>query len=196
MKVIAMVILLACFSHGVLAADEATPSPTPVYLHHLARPGSPRRVEQIDRRRALQAGSESSAQARAQAKADRRSTAATQAQSKAATRAREQAQRHVDAEARSEAAKKTPHATSDMMKRMGFSEQEIAAQKAGEESAKPGAKETTDATSQAVRQQAQAKPAADLGSAASQPTLSHAKANDAAAEQPTSASPAPDTGSH
>jgi hypothetical protein len=196
MKVRAIVILLACFNHGVPAADEATPSPTPVYLHHLARPGSPRRVEQVNRRRALQAQSESTAQARAQAKADRLSTAATQAQSKAATRAREQAQRQVDAQARRGAAKKTPHATSDMMKRMGFSEQEIAAQKAGEESANPGAKETTEAASQAGRLQEQAKPAADPGSSASQPTLSRANANGAAAEKPTSASPAPDTGSH
>ena len=108
MKLIAIVILLACFSHGVVADDQATPSPTPVYLNHLARPGSLRRVEQIDRQRALQAQAESNAQARAQAKANRRSTAATEAQSKAATRAREQAQRKVDAEARLEAARKTP----------------------------------------------------------------------------------------
>ena len=196
MKVIAIVISLACFSHGALADDQATPTPTPVYLNRLARPGELRRLEHIDRRRALQAESESSAQARAQAKANRRSTAAAEAQSKAAARAREQAQRQVAAEARTEAANATPHATSDLMSRMGFSQQEIAAQKAGEQSVKPGAKETTDAASQAGRQQEQAKPAADPGSAASHPTLSHAKANGAAAEKPTSASPAPDSGSH
>ena len=148
--------------------------PTPVYLNHLARPGSLRRAEQIDRQRALQAQSESIAQARAQAKANRRSTAATQAQSRPA-REREQAQRKVDAEARREASDEIPQPTSDLMKRMGFSEQEIAAQKAREHPAKPGAKETTDAVPQAEHQLEQAKPAAEPGSAASHPTLSQAR---------------------
>src|SRR5437879_5722167 len=117
MKVIAIVISLACLSHGALADEEATPSPTPVYLNHLARPGSLRRVEQIDRRRALQAESESSAQARAQEKANRRSTATAQAQSRAAARAREQAQRQVAAQNRIEVTNETPHPTSDLMSR-------------------------------------------------------------------------------
>lgn len=194
MKAIAIIIFLACFSHGVIADDQATPSPTPVYLNHFAHPGSVRRVRQIDRQRALQAKAETNAEARAQAKADRHSTAATESQSKAATRAREQAQRKVDAEARLEAARKTPQPTSDLMKRMGFSEQETAAQKAREDSAKPGAKETTDAASQAERQPAQAQLPADSGSAASHPTLSHGTADRAATENPTSASPAPDSG--
>ncbi len=62
MKVIAIVISLACFCRGALADDQATPSPTPVYLYRLARPGTLRRQEEIERRRVLQA----------QAKADRR----------------------------------------------------------------------------------------------------------------------------
>ncbi len=196
MTVIAIVILLASFSRGVIADDEATPSPTPVYLDHLARPGSLRRLEQIDRQRALQAESELSAQARAQAKTNRLSTAAVQAQSRAAAHAREKAQRQVEAQARIEAANETPHATSDLMKRMGFSEQEIAAQKTREESVNPVAKEATDATSQAGRQHEQSKAAADPGSAASHPAPSAARTNGAAAEKPTSASPVPDPGSH
>jgi hypothetical protein len=195
MKLIATVILLACIGQGVIADDQTTPSPTPVYLNHFARPGSVRRAQQIGRQRALQAQAEKNAEVRAQAKVKRRSTAATEAHSKAATRSREQAQRRVDAEARLEAARKTPQATSDLMKRMGFSEQETAAQKTREDSAKPEAKETTDAVSQAERQPEQAKPATDSGSAASHPTLSHEKANRASAENPTSASPAPDSGS-
>jgi hypothetical protein len=196
MKIITIVISLVCFGHGALADDQATPSPTPIYLNHLARPGSLRREEQIVRSRALQAEAESNAQARAQAKADRRSTATAQAQARESARVREQAQRQVAAQNRSEARNETPHPTSDLMSRIGFSEQEIAAQKAREHSANPGAKETTDATSQAGRQQEPAKPAADPEPTASHPTLSHAKANGAAADKPASASPAPDAGSH
>ena len=144
---ITIAILLACFSHGALADDQATPSPTPAYLHHLARPGSLRRAEQIDRQRALQAESESNAKARAQVKADRQSTATAQTQAKEVTRAREQAQRQVAAQNRSQTRHETPQSTSDLMTRMGFSEQEIAAQKAREHPTNPGAKETPDATS-------------------------------------------------
>ena len=197
MKVIAIVISLACFSHGALADDLATPSPTPVYLNHLGRPGSLRRLEQVDRRRAVQAEFDSTAQARAHEKANRRTTAAARAQSRAAARAREQAQRQVAAEAHTEAANATPHATSDLMSRMGFSEQEITAQKAHEQSAKPGAEETMDTTPQAGHQEEQEpKPAADTGAAVDHPTLSHAKANDATAQKPTSASPAADISPH
>src|SRR6266850_5931475 len=87
MKIITIVISLAYFSHGALAEDQATPSPTPVYLKRLARPGSLRRQEQINRNRALQAVAESNAQARVQAKAKRRSTATAQAQARDAARA-------------------------------------------------------------------------------------------------------------
>jgi len=179
MKVIAIVISLACFCRGALADDQATPSPTPVYLYRLARPGKLRHQEEIERRRELEA----------QAKADRRSAVAAQAEARAAARVREQAQRKVEAEERAQAANATPHATSDLMSRMGFSAQEIAAQKAREQSLKPEAKETTDVTSQAGRQSEQSKPAVNSGTPEDHLTRSHA-------EKPTSPSPAPDSGSH
>jgi hypothetical protein len=175
MKIIAVVISLACFSHRVLAADQATPSPTPVYLKRLARPGSLRRHEQINRSRALQAAAESNAQARAQARANRQSTATAQAQAREAARAREQAQRQVAAQNRIEARNQIPHPTSEVMRRMGFSEQEITAQKAREHSANPGTKETTNTTSQAGRQQEQSKPAVDSGAVGDHPTPSPVK---------------------
>lgn len=174
MKIITIAISLACFSH-VLADDQATPSPTPVYLNRLARPGSLRRVEQINRNRALQAVAESHTQARAQTKADRRSVASAQAQAREAARAREQAQRKVDAEARTEAAKAIPRPTSDLMSRMGFSEKEIAAQKAREHSANPEPEVTTAPRSSARRQQDQSKPGVDSGVLGDHPTPSPAK---------------------
>jgi hypothetical protein len=179
MKGIAIVISLACFCRGALADDQATPSPTPVYLYRHARPGTLRRQEEIERRRELEA----------QAKADRRSTVAAQAEAREAARVREQAQRQVEAEARAQAANATPHATSDLMSRMGFSAQEIAAQKAREQSLKPEAKETTDVTSQAGRQSEQSRPAVNSGTPEDHLTRSHA-------EKPTSPSPAPNSGSH
>jgi hypothetical protein len=179
MKVIAIVISLACFCRGALADDQATPSPTPVYLYRLARPGTLRHQEEIERRRELEA----------QAKADRRSAVAAQAEARATARVREQAQRKVEAEARVQAANATPHATSDLMSRMGFSAQEIAAQKAREQSLKPEAKETTDVTSQAGRQSERSRPAVNSGTPEDHLTRSHP-------EKPTSPSPAPDSGSH
>ncbi len=152
MKVITIVISLACISHGALGDDLATPSPTPVYPNYIGRPGSVRRLERIDRQRALQAESEARAQARAQAKASRRSTAATKAQAREAARARTQTQRQVAAQNRIEARNETPRSNSDLMTRMGFSGQEIAAQKAREQSAKSGSEETFSATSQAEHQ--------------------------------------------
>ena len=179
MKVVGIVISLVCFCRGALADDQATPSPTPVYLYRLARPGTLRHQEEIERKRVLEA----------QAKADRRSAVAAQAEAKAAAHAREQAQRKVEAEERAQAANATPHATSDLMSRMGFSAQEIAAQKAREQSLKPAAKETTDATSQAGRQSEQSTPAVNSGTPEDHPTRSHA-------EKPTTPSPAPDSGTH
>ena len=179
MKIIAIVISLACFCRGALADDQATPSPTPVYLYRPARPGTLRRQEEIQRRHELEA----------QAKADRRSAVAAQAEAKAAARLREQAQRKVEAGERAQAANATPHATSDLMSRMGFSAQEIAAQKARERSLKPEAKETTDVTSQAGRQSEQSRPAVNSGTPEDHLTRSHA-------EKPTRLSPAPDSGSH
>jgi hypothetical protein len=149
MKLTAIIISLACLSHGALADGQGSPSPTPTpaYLHRLARPGSPRRWEQINRRRELDAESQSLAQKRADAaaaKADRRSAMSAQAQAREAARERERAQRQLDAAARLQSARATPHPTSDLMKRMGFSEQEVAAQKAreGEAAANPGTKES------------------------------------------------------
>ncbi len=157
-EVIAIATLLGCLSHGTLADDQPSPSPTPAYLHH-PPPGRLRRVEEIDRRHALDARSESRAQTRAQAKADHHATATAEAEAKAAARARDRAQRQVDTEAHLEAAKATPHPTSDLMKRMGFSEQEIAAEKAKEESAKPEAN-----PSQSPAKANAASPAPDSGS--------------------------------
>jgi hypothetical protein len=184
MKVITIVISLACFCQGAQADDQATPSPTPVYLNRLARPGSIRREEQINRSRRVRAVSELNAEARAQAKADRRSAATAQAQAREAARVREQAQREVAAQNRSEARNETPRPTSDLMSRMGFSEQEIAAQKTREHSETPGAKETSDATLQAGHKQEQLHPAADSGGAGDHATPSPAKANRAAAPRP------------
>ncbi len=140
-------ILLVGVSQGVLADDLATPSPTPAYYKPLP-PGPLRRAEWVDRRRAIAEGSQShadAAQARAQAKANRHSTAAErEAEAKAAAHARAQAQHQLAAETRHETAKEIPHTNSDLMSRMGFSEEEIAAQKAREQSGKLGAKEKTD----------------------------------------------------
>lgn len=132
---IAVVISLAALSHVVLGDDQPTPSPTPLYLRPLARPGSVRRIEQLERQRTLEAESQSRA-ARARAREDRRATATAQAQAREAARERERAQCEVDAEARRESARATPRPTSDLMKRMGFNDQEIAAQKALEDSSK------------------------------------------------------------
>ena len=185
MKIITIVISLACLGQGALADDQATPTPTPVYRWPLARARPPRRQEQIIRSNALQAGAESSAQARAQAKANRLSTATAQVQAREAARAREKAQRQVAAENRIEARNETPHPTSDVMSRMGFSEQEIAAQKAREHSANPGAKESTEATSPAGHQPEQPKPAADSGALGDQPTPSPSKPKGVSAPPPT-----------
>ena len=142
MKIIAAATLLACLIQGALADDAPTPTPTPFYPRHLARSGSVRRMEQLDRWRTQQTRLTSRTEARAQARASRRSAAAAQAETRAAETARERAQRQVAAEARRETATATPHPTSDLMKRMGFSSQEIAAQKALEEPVKPGATAT------------------------------------------------------
>jgi hypothetical protein len=133
-----------CFADRAPADEFATPTPTPNFLKPF--PGGPlRRAEWVDRRRVLQAGAQSNAQARAQAKANRRSASATQkAESKEAAHARAQAQRDLAAEARHESAKETPHTNSDLMTRMGFSEEEVAAQKAREQSGQLGRKEITN----------------------------------------------------
>jgi membrane protein involved in colicin uptake len=156
MKIIAIVIVFACFSGSARAVDEATPSPTPIFLKRHVRPGAQRRQRQVERRPDLQDRNES----RAQAKASRHSTAAAKAQAKAAGRTREQARREVEAQARREAANAAPRPTSDLMSRMGFSGQEIATQKAREQPAKPEAKEPAKPKSQ--HETAVEKPAASV----------------------------------
>jgi hypothetical protein len=197
MKIIAILALLTCLSPGILADDFATPSPTPVYTHPLVRRGALRRAEQSDRRRTRQVETESRGQARAKAKANRRSASTGLAQSREAARAREQAQREVAVQNRIEAACATPHPTSDVMSRMGFSEEEIATQKAREQSAQPGAKEAENARAQARSQQPSKSQSGtgtrDLGQ---QPALSPATAKDASAQKAIDASSAADSDSH
>jgi hypothetical protein len=160
---IATLSLLACLSYHVLADELATPTPTPtpVYPRHFRGSASERRMERLARQRQREADYESKAAAREQARTNRRATANTQAQAKAADRAREQAQRQVETEARQEAARETPHPTSDLMKRMGFSQQEVAAQKAREESAKPGVTPSSSQAKVVEAKPASASPAPD-----------------------------------
>ena len=194
MKITVIVISLACFSPGLLAAEEPSPSPTPIFRHYAPRPGPVRRLNYFERRHESEARA-GAAQAKAQAQANRSSAAAAQAQAKSADRARAQAQRQLAAEARIETRKQIPCANSDLMSRMGFSEEEIAAQKAREQSAKSGAKETTGTTSQAQRPQEQSTPTSGSG-AAGEPTVPPAKADGVAPQKPTSISPAADPDSH
>ena len=195
MKITVIVISLACFSPGLLAAEEPSPSPTPIFRHHAPRPGPVRRRNYIERRNESEARA-GAAQAKAQAQASRSSDAAAEAQAKAADRARAQAQRQVAAEARNETRKQIPRANSDLMSRMGFSEEEIAAQKAREQSAKSGAKETTGATSQAKRQQEQPATSNGTGVVGDHLTVPPAKTDAVAPQKPTSASSAANPDSH
>ena len=188
MKITVIVISLACFSAGFLAAEEPSPSPTPIFRHYAPRAGPERRLNYIERRHESEARAGAS-QAKAQAQANRRSAAAAQAQVNAADRARAQAQRQVAAEARIETRSQVTRANSDLMSRMGFSEEEIAAQKAHEQSAKSGAKEAIGATSQAQRQQEQSTRTSGSG-AEDEPTVPAAKADGIAPQKPTSALPA------
>ena len=145
MKITAIVISLVCLSQAALADDlaTATPSPTPAHINPLGRRGDVRRAE---RRNALQSGADSRAQQRGRQKADRAAAATAQAQAREAARAREQAQREVAAQNRRETRNEKPHLTSDLMSRMGFSEKQIADQKAREQSANAESKKTIDPT--------------------------------------------------
>ncbi len=167
MKITAIAISLACLSPVLLAAEEPSPSPTPILRSYAPRSGQLRRLNYFERKHESEARGEA-AQAKAQARSDRTSAATTQAQAKAADRARNQAQRQVAAEARSETRKEMPRANSDLMSRMGFSEEEIAAQKAREQPVEPAAKETTDATSHAGHQHEPSIPTAGTGAVAPQ----------------------------
>jgi hypothetical protein len=195
MKISVIVISLACFSPGLLAAEEPSPSPTPILRHHAPRPGPVRRLNYIERRHEPEART-GAAQAKAQSQANRSSAAAAQAQAKATDRARTQAQHQVAAKARVETRNQIHRANSDLMSRMGFSEEEIAAQKAREQSAKSAAKGTTDTTSQVQRQQEQATPTNGTGAVDNHPTVPPAKGDGVAPQKPTSFSPAADPDSH
>ena len=146
MKITTIVISLACLSQAALADDLATqtPSPTPAYINPLGRRGDIRRAE---RRNAVQSAADSRSQGRAKQKADRSAAETAQAQARQAARAREQAQRELAVQNRRETRNEKPQLTSDLMSRMGFSEKQIADQKAREQSAKADSKKTTDSTS-------------------------------------------------
>ncbi len=143
------VILLACLSQAALADDlsTATPSPTPAYINPLGRRGDIRRAERIARQNDRQSTAGSRAQARAKQEAERAAEATAQERARQAARAREQAQREVAAQNRRETRNEKPQLTSDLMSRMGFSEKEIADQKAKEQATGAKSKETPAATS-------------------------------------------------
>jgi len=195
MKIVAIVISLSCFSLGLLAGEESSPSPTPILRHYAPRSGQVRRLNYFERKHESDARAEA-AQAKAQAEANRRSAAAAQNQAKAADRTRAQAQRQVAAEARIETRNQVPRTNSDLMSRMGFSEEEIAAEKAHEQSAKSGAKETTGSTSQAQRQQEQTTPTSGTGAVGNHPNVARAKADGVPLQKQASISPAPSPDSH
>jgi len=194
MKTTVIVISLACFSFGLLTAEEPTPSPTPVARRYAPRSGQGRRLNYVERRHESEART-GTAQAKAQAQINRQSAAAAQAQAKAADRSRTQAQRQVAAQARLETRNQVPRANSDLMSRMGFSEEEIAAEKAREQSAKSGAKETIAATSRRQRPQ-ESTPLSSTGALGDHPNVSSAKAKNAEPQTPASASAAVDPNSH
>ena len=141
MKITTIAISLICLSQVALADDLATPTPTPVT--YLGRHG---RVETA-RRQERQSAADSRGQRRAQQKGDRAAAATAQAQARQAARAREQAQREVAAQNQRETRIEKPHLTSDLMSRMGFSEKQIAEQKAREQSASADSKKKTDPAS-------------------------------------------------
>ena len=143
MKITTLVISLACLSQAALADDLATPTPAPVPAIYLGHPG---RRETV-RRQARLSAADSRAQQRAKQKADRATAETAQAQARQAVRAREQAQRELAAQNRRQTRTEKPHLTSDVMSRMGFSEKQIADQKAREQSANGESKRTTDPTS-------------------------------------------------
>lgn len=140
-KYLSLLVLLACGICSARADDLATPTPTPTpaYRNPLARRGELRRAEQGDRRRTAQEASQAKAAMRAQNQSRRRSSVAAATGARVAARDREQARRQVAAEARSETAHAPTHPTSDLMARMGFSAQDIAAQKTRETPTTPAA---------------------------------------------------------
>jgi hypothetical protein len=148
MKITTIVISFACLSQVALADDLATPTPTPAIYHgRSGRVTAVRRQEQLERRNRSEPAAEARAQQRAKKSADRGAVQNGQAQAREAARAREQAQREVAAQNRRESHDEKPHLTSDLMSRMGFSEQQVAEQKAREQSANAESKKTTESSS-------------------------------------------------
>jgi hypothetical protein len=136
MRLLILLLALASLSPTVTLAQELatpTPTPTPAFLGWPGRHG-PAWQERVVRRSERRIAADNQAEARAQQKATRLAAAKSQAEVREAARARADAQRQVAAENRREARAEKPQLTSDLMRRMGFSEQEIAAQKAREQS--------------------------------------------------------------
>ena len=141
MKITTIIISLVCLSQAALAEDLATPTPTPgIYPGRHGRAGTIRRQER-------QSAVDSRSGQRAKQKADRAAAATSQAQARQAARAREQAQREVAAQNHRETLTEKPRLTSDLMSRMGFSEKQIADQKAREQSAKGETEKKADPAS-------------------------------------------------
>ena len=180
-----LLVSFSCCTHRALADDFATPTPTPGYLKPLPA-GSLRRAERIDRRRAVQSEAQSNAHARAQAKANRSTAAALKTKTREADHAREQAERAVAAEARRETARETPHTNSDLMARMGFTENEVAVQKAREQSGQLGKKEMRNGIIGANHQQETPAPSNTSAAGAPSPAVSQTPTTSAAVPNPNS----------
>ena len=146
MKIFITLLALTCLSQAASADDLVTPTPTPaIYLPRAGHPNSLRRQEKLERRNERQTAFESKKEVRAQKRVDRVTTATAEARARNAARARATAEREVAAQSRAQSATQKPHLTSDLMTRMGFKEEEIAAQKAREQAAKAGSQDTTAA---------------------------------------------------
>lgn len=149
MKITTIVALfLAGLSVIAFADDFGTPTPTPT-PYYLGRPGrhGPAWQEQVVRRNERRTAAESRHQARAEEKAGRTAAGTAQVQAREAAREKAEAQRQLAEENHREARAEKPELTSDLMRRMGFSEQEIAAQKAREQKPAAGAINPTEAAS-------------------------------------------------
>lgn len=188
MKTIAFALTFAFLAHLAAGDDleNASPTPTPYQPYRLPRPADLRREQQIERNRELKAAAQTNAQARAEAKAERRSL---QAESREASKERDRAQKEVAAESRRESAQGAHRSNSDLMARMGFSPEEVAAEKAheqefsGHDEGAANAKASTSSSKQSSGSSTGSNRAA-ISSA-----KTHLKTS--AADQPASATPAP-----
>ncbi|MGI8890944.1 MAG: hypothetical protein ACR2G0_09220 [Chthoniobacterales bacterium] len=138
MKVCTLVILLATFSQAALADDLGT-TPTPTASPTaaiLARPGRViGAIRHEERREARQDAVETKVQVQKQQRVERVAAATARAQARQAARAHDKADREVAAQNPSQTQKEKPQLNSELMTRMGFSEQQIAEQKAREQAA-------------------------------------------------------------